>query len=140
MRQQGTWMSWKEALERKLTWNDVWKAKPQRIKFLVQAVYDVLPSPANLYLWGKSDVPACAFCPRPGTLEHILSSCPAALGEGCYCWRHDQIFKSVAEAISSAVENKKYTCGRKKIASVKVGERLQPQPKTSASLLSSAAD
>lgn len=30
-----------------------------RICFLVQAVYDALPSPANLHVWGKSEIPSC---------------------------------------------------------------------------------
>ncbi|XP_039590572.1 uncharacterized protein LOC120514312 [Polypterus senegalus] len=78
MRQQGAWTRWEGALERKITWNDIWKAEPQRIKFLVQAVYDVLPGPTNLHVWGKSEVPTCPLCPRRGSLEHILSSCPTS--------------------------------------------------------------
>lgn len=34
--------------ERKITWNDLW-TEPQRIKFLVQAVYEVFPSQSNLH-------------------------------------------------------------------------------------------
>lgn len=103
LRQQGAWARWKAALLKKLTWNDIWKAEPQRIKFMIQAVCDVLPSPANLYVWGKSDIPTCPRCPEREIMEHILSSCPAALGEGRYRWRHDQVLKSVAEAVCSAL-------------------------------------
>ncbi|XP_072913712.1 stimulated by retinoic acid gene 8 protein-like [Hemitrygon akajei] len=41
-----------------------------------------------------------------GTLEPILGSCPKALGEGRYCWRHDQLLKAVAETISFAIKNR----------------------------------
>lgn len=71
--------------------------------------YDVLPSSANLHFWGKNDSQACPLYPVRGSPEHILSSCPVALGEGRYCWWHDQVLKTFAEAISSAVVNKKQT-------------------------------
>ncbi|KAF1380358.1 hypothetical protein PFLUV_G00162830 [Perca fluviatilis] len=57
---------------------------------------------------------------KRGTLEHILSSCPTALGEGHYRWRHNQVLKSVAEAISSAVANNKCVCSQKKIYFVRL--------------------
>lgn len=34
----------------KASWTDLWQAEPHRITFLFQAV---LPSPANLFTWGK---------------------------------------------------------------------------------------
>ncbi len=46
MRQQGAWIRWENAIERKVIWAELWKAEPQRIKFLIQVVYDVLPSPS----------------------------------------------------------------------------------------------
>lgn len=103
-----------------------------------QTVYDRLPSPDNLHVWGKSDLPS-SLCPG-GTLEHIIISCPAALGGGCYCWRHDQVLKVVAETISSAVANNKHASSQKSFPFMKAGEkpRPKPTPKPSASLLSSA--
>lgn len=35
MRQQGAWIRWENAVERKVTWAELWKAEPQRIKFLI---------------------------------------------------------------------------------------------------------
>ncbi|XP_030281784.1 uncharacterized protein LOC115586678 [Sparus aurata] len=87
LRQQGAWTRWEEAMNRKISWPELRKAEPYRIKFLIQSVYDVLPSPSNLFCWGKIDTPACPLCQGRGTLEHILSSCPKALGDGRYCWR-----------------------------------------------------
>ncbi|KAI4887728.1 hypothetical protein NFI96_005940 [Prochilodus magdalenae] len=66
MRQQGAWMRWEQALDRKIT------------------------CPSNLFCWGLAETPACPLCQRRGSLEHILSCCPKALGEGRYRWRHDQ--------------------------------------------------
>lgn len=42
-----------------IAWPELWKAEPYRIKYLIQSVYDVLPSPFNLFYWGKTETPAC---------------------------------------------------------------------------------
>ncbi|KAK0150616.1 hypothetical protein N1851_008285 [Merluccius polli] len=47
--------------------------------------------PSNLHILGKVDSPACPLWQRRGTLEHILSCCLKALGEGRYRWHHDQV-------------------------------------------------
>ncbi|XP_050960924.1 uncharacterized protein LOC127162191, partial [Labeo rohita] len=62
MRQQGAWMKWEQAMERNVTWKDIWTWNPQRIRFLIQGVYDILPSPSNLYTWGRVETPACPQC------------------------------------------------------------------------------
>lgn len=49
MRQQG---AWEGVADRKISWSELWRSKPHRIKFLIQSVYDVLPSPSNLFRWG----------------------------------------------------------------------------------------
>ncbi len=64
MRQQGAWMKWEQAMERSVTWKNIWKWNPQRIKFLIQGVYDVLSCPSNLCIWGKIETPACPLCSR----------------------------------------------------------------------------
>lgn len=63
-------------LERKLTWNDIWKAEPQHIKFIVQAVY-VLPSPANLHVCGvlKSLRRGFLFSITPFGDQFVLMHC-----------------------------------------------------------------
>lgn len=107
---------------------------------MVQAVYNVLPTPANLHIWEKNNSPACLLCHSRGSLEHILSSCPVALGEGRYRWRHDQVLKAVAEAIAKAVNIKKQTSNQKNIIFVNAGEQLKLQPKPASGLLSSTSD
>lgn len=114
MRQQGAWMRWEQAMERSVTWKEIWQWDPKRIKFLIQGVYDVLPSPSNLFRWGKVETPACPLCSKAGTLEHILNSCSKALAEGWYRWRHDQVLKSIAEEISKGIKGSRYNQARAK--------------------------
>ncbi len=141
MRQQGAWTRWENAIERKVTWTELWKAEPQRIKFLIQAVYDALPRPSNLPIWGKMESPACPLCSKRGTLEHILSCCSKALGEGRYRWRHDQVLKTIAEAIATGVEWAKHSrYSRRAIAFIRAGEQPRPAAKTSAGILATARD
>ena len=65
---QGAWTWWENFAKRKISWADIWHADASRLKFLVQSVYDVLPSPANLFTWGKSGIPSCPLCAGKGTL------------------------------------------------------------------------
>ncbi|XP_073696141.1 uncharacterized protein [Garra rufa] len=141
MRQQGAWTRWEQTVERKVTWTELWKAEPYRIKFLIQAVYDVLPSPSNLFSWGMVETPACPLCQRRGTLEHILSCCPKALGEGRYRWRHDQVLKAVADSICSGISHSKSLHPVKTTAFVRAGEKSTPAARgTSSGLLATARD
>ncbi|KAL7835079.1 hypothetical protein SRHO_G00293260 [Serrasalmus rhombeus] len=64
MRHQGAWERWENAVERKVTWNEIWIAEPHRIKFLIQAVYDVFPRPSNLHTWAVAETPACPLCSK----------------------------------------------------------------------------
>lgn len=139
--QQGAWTRWEVALERKLTWTDIWQAEPQCIKFMVRAVYDMLPSPAKLHVWGKSEPPTCLLCPKKGKLEHIRSSCPTALGEGHYRWQHDQLLRPVAEVISRAVTKNKQVCTKSKSSFVRAGKKPPaPRPAKPSILLLKASD
>jgi len=117
-----------------VTWTELWKREPQRIKFLIQAVYDMLPSPSNLHIWGKVESPAWPLCSKSGTLrvEHILSSCSKALGEERHRWRHDQVLKTIAEVIAAGVEWAKCSrLSKQAIIFIKAGE--QPQKHLQAS-------
>ncbi|XP_061905517.1 uncharacterized protein LOC133651562 [Entelurus aequoreus] len=141
MKQQGAWTRWDNAVERRVTWAEIWKAEPQRIKFVIQAVYDVLPSPSNLHTWGIAETPACPLCSKRGTLEHILSCCTRALGDGRYRWRHDQVLKTIAEAISTGLAlAKQFHPSKKTIAFVRAGDTPTPASRTSAGILTSAKD
>lgn len=94
LRRQGAWTKWENILQWKVNWTNIIEANFHR-------VHDALPSPANIHVWGKSDTPACPLCSGRGSLQHLLSSCPKSLAEGCYCWCHDQVVKEVAEGIGN---------------------------------------
>ena len=98
--QQGQWTTWDSALQRSLSWNDMWHMAPLRISFLLRSVYDLLPSNANLVKWGKSDDPACPLCQKKQTVEHVLSSCKVALAQGRYTWRHNQVLNVITDVVS----------------------------------------
>nr|XP_061841396.1 uncharacterized protein LOC133622576 [Nerophis lumbriciformis] len=141
LRQQGAWTRWEGTLQRKVTWSNIMQADLHRVRFLVAAVYDSLPSPANLHVWGKSETPFCSLCSGRGSLEHLLSSCPKSLADGRYRWRHDQVLKAVAESIASAISSsKQHHAPKKAISFIKAGERPRARPKTITGLLHTAPD
>nr|XP_057943465.1 uncharacterized protein LOC131138512 [Doryrhamphus excisus] len=141
MRQQGAWTNWDQASARKITWSELWKSEPARLKFLIQAVYDVLPSPSNLHCWGLAETPACPLCSAWGSLEHILSCCPKALGEGRYTWRHDQVLKAVADTICTGIQQSKHQPPvRQNITFVRAGEKHPAGHKVPTGLLATARD
>ncbi|XP_050957201.1 uncharacterized protein LOC127158092 [Labeo rohita] len=141
MYQQGAWTRWEHAEQRKVTWSELWRREPQHIKFLIQSVYDVLPSPTNLLCWGLSDTAACQLCNKRGTLEHILSCCPKALSEGRYRWRHDQVLRALADIVSTAIINCKYQhTPKKSITFVRAGEKAQQRQSPPRGLLNTAQD
>lgn len=120
-------------MERNVTWKD---------KFLIQGVCNVLPSPSNLFSWGKVETPTCPLCSKTGTLDHNLSSNSRALSEGCYRWRHDQALKSIAEVISKEISDSRHThAAARRIESVKAGEEPGSRPRyCSVGLLSTARE
>lgn len=44
LHQQGRWTIW-DAINRNITWADMWKMPQARLSFLIRAMYDILPSP-----------------------------------------------------------------------------------------------
>ncbi|GFN88527.1 reverse transcriptase [Plakobranchus ocellatus] len=100
--QQGQWTNWDTAIQRSLTWNDIWHVAPLRISFLIRTVYDLLPSNANLVRWRKKDDPTCPLCQGRQTTEHVLSSCKVALSQGRYTWRHNRVLQELASVLSGA--------------------------------------
>nr|BAC82598.1 reverse transcriptase [Takifugu rubripes] len=139
MYQQGAWTRWEHAEQRKLTWPELWRLKPQHIKFLIQSVYDVLPSPTNLQRWGLAATAACQLCKKRATHEHILSCCPKASGDGRYRWCHDQVLRTLADTVSAAINNCKYqNTPKQSITFVRAGEKAQQQPSSFGGLLTTA--
>jgi hypothetical protein len=122
---QGAWTRW-TVPERKLTWKNMWNYEPLRLSFLLRSVYDLLPSPANLYRWSLADTPDCPLCGQRGTLEHILSSCKTALTQGRYRWRHDNVLRTLADILEKEKKKKRPKCtGFTAISFVREGEMAQ---------------
>lgn len=127
---QGAWTKWEHVAGRNTTWSDLWKAEPHHFNFMVRSVYDVLPSPANLFTWGLTDSPVCQLCQKRGSLEHILSFCPRALRDGRYRWGHDQVLRATADAICTGISiSKGQHPTKSRIAFVRAGEKPQPSKK-----------
>ncbi|GFN77029.1 reverse transcriptase [Plakobranchus ocellatus] len=100
--QQGQWTNWDTAIQRSLTWNDIWHMAPLRISFPIRSVYDLLPSNANLARWGKKDDPTSPLRQGRQTTEHVLSSCKVALSQRLDTWRHNRVLQELASVISTA--------------------------------------
>lgn len=49
-------------------WSDLWPVESHSITFLIWVVYDVLPSPANFFTWGKVETPNCSLCSVRGNI------------------------------------------------------------------------
>jgi len=85
---------------------------------------------------GRLESPACPLCLKRGTLEHILSSCSRALGEGCYRWGHDPVPKAIADIICSGISRVPSVSLRpvkKTIALVRAGEKPTPAARATSS-------
>ena len=101
---QCTWTQWDSALDMSLTWNEIWKTDQSKLSFMLRSFADLLPSPANLRTWGLAEAALCYLCGTTNcTLCHILSSCPKALAEGRYRWRHDKVLREIANWIDTEV-------------------------------------
>ena len=127
---QGQVMAWEEnVIERKLTWQELWKWTVSRTSFLIRSTYDVLPSPVNLARWGKEEEEKCHLCDKKGTVKHILSSCQPALGR--YTWRHNLILQVLYDAAQEQTEKSLYAPGpreaRGQIDFVPAGKRPPAQ-------------
>ena len=101
---QGAWTRWERVEQKKLTWSDLWSMEQHGISFLLGSVYDFLPTPSNLTQWMLSNSSRCVMCEGRGSLQHIISACPRALGQGMYTWRHDQVLLVIAKAVEKAAE------------------------------------
>ena len=100
--QQGQWTNWEDALQKSLTWNDIWNMAPIRLSFLIRSTYDLLPSMNNLVKWKKEIDPTCPLCrEKPQTLNHVLSACKTALGNGRYTWRHNSVLDELVRIIKN---------------------------------------
>ena len=141
---QGAWTTWEGVPNRNVKWSELWKMTRTKARFLIRSVYDVLPTPTNLCIWGKQDDPKCKQCQRVCTLEHILSSCPISLAQGRYTWRHNHVLEGIVGILQEEI--KKVPKPQKKkvtfIAFCKPGQgkKSSKQSSTQVGILFSAQD
>ena len=138
---QGAHLKW-EVPQRRLKHNNIINGSEAQLSFLIKAVYDLLPTPANKSKWFKREE-KCMLCGGEGTLNHILSCCKVALAQGRYTWRHNKVLKEVATSIQKKVtENSTSPKSTKtRIPFVKEGEKIDPEtPKLTVNYLSTAKD
>ena len=113
-----------------------------RLGFLVKSVYDLLPTPENRNRWFSTD-DGCQLCGGIGSMAHILSGCPTALGQGRYRWRHDQVLKEIAHHVEGRRKegNKNPATRSTQIDFIKPGEKSRKRVKKEAgSYLDGATD
>ena len=109
---------------------DIISMQEGSLGFLVKSVYDLLPTPENRNRWFSTEE-RCQLCGGIGSMAHILSGCPTALGQGRYRWRHDQVLKEIAHHVEGRRKegNKSSVIRRTQIAFVKPGEKSQKKEK-----------
>ena len=120
---QGASTRW-EVPERSISQWDLMKTSDASFKFLVKSVYDLLPTPSNKNTWFGTEE-KCALCGQEGTLNHILSGCKVALAQGRYKWRHDQVLRTIANAIEEKRKSKNCSVNQAKprINFLRTGEK-----------------
>ncbi|XP_066285801.1 uncharacterized protein [Branchiostoma lanceolatum] len=133
-KQQGAWVNWEEAIDRRLSWKDLWEVQGCSLSFLLRAVYDVLPCPQNLSRWfGKEE--CCQLCGKEkANLKHILSACTTALKQGRYTWRHNNALRVLAVALEEERRKTRVEesakAQKKVISFVKQGQKVVPGTKS----------
>ena len=91
---QADWLKWDGVMRLDLSWNTVlYKLRPSELKFYLQAMNNVAPTPAFLsrFIAVGVDPTCCLCCKASATLAHIVSNCQEAL-ERCK-WRHNEILR-----------------------------------------------
>ena len=51
-RKQSAWTKWESTKDRAVTWGNHKHMNPQKLSFLIKAVYNFLLTPVSLYAWG----------------------------------------------------------------------------------------
>ena len=94
--------------------------EPKQLGFLIKAVYDILPTPVNLKLWGLNTSNLCKACGKIANLKHVLTGCQYSLRS--YTWRHNEILWIIAEIAKICCETaNEIPCIKTNIQFVKEG-------------------
>ena len=105
--QQGQWTNWEETLQKSITWNDIWQMASLWLSFLIHYTYNQFSSKNNHFKGKKELYPTCPLCnDKPQTLEHVLTSCKTALGNGWYTWRHNWVLVELVKFLKNSMKSK----------------------------------
>ena len=117
---QGAWTWWKNTKDRTITWSGIKQMEPKQLGFLIKAVYDILPTPVNLKLWGLSTADLCETCGKMANLKHVLTECQYSQ-ESCM-WRQNEILGIIAKVAKMSRETaNKISCIKTSILFIKEG-------------------
>ena len=105
---QGQFLTWENTMQLDLGWNNLiynYKMSPALLKFHLNATHDVANTPANMSLWNYADTGHCPLCGwRHCNIKHILVACNFSLNNKRYNWRHDNVLRVIAKALTDQIE------------------------------------
>ena len=100
------------------------------LSFCLDATYDTLPSPSNLYRWHIAPEAVFFLCSKHVcTLAHILRACRVALRKGRFTFRHDAVLRGLVSSIKSFLTS--YQVSKTKFSYIKFVKACSRLPKTS---------
>ena len=103
-----------------IRWSNIKQMEPKQLGFIIKAVYDILPTPVNLKLWGLNKSNLCKACGKVANLKHFLTGCHYSLRS--YTWRHNEILGIIAEIAKMCGKTAdKISCIKTSIQFVKEG-------------------
>jgi hypothetical protein len=105
---QGVWTKWKHCTETfDLSWrNLIYTMSPRLVKFVANAMINMVKTPSLLKLWGYTKHATCALCKHQNcTLHHIISNCEVSLAGGRYNWRHDSVLRGLDLALGAHTQS-----------------------------------
>jgi hypothetical protein len=145
---QADWMKWEGIMAGDLEWNKVlYRLSPAELKFYLQAMQNVAPTPDYLRMTGYLKDPKCNLCHKYGcSLFHILSHCEVALEQGRLTWRHNELLRilhffvgkfirSVSTRPLPSAENR-----NARVEFVKAGQKCKPRQVHVPTILQQAQD
>ena len=90
------------AKDRAVTRGDLTLMDSPKLSFLIKAVYDVLPTPVNLHVWGLTTSDRYGICIKTANLKHILTGCEYA--RRSFMLRHNDVLEILSEVANICCE------------------------------------
>ncbi len=63
----------------------------ETLTFLLNSVFDTVPTNSNLMKWGKRSYSKYELCSHHETMLHTLNNCLTMLKDGRYTWKHNGV-------------------------------------------------